>query len=92
MGSRHTEQPAKQSHRPVEKVSDIQVFLTRLNAQESQYPCVGAYVLPTEAWGVCCWQARPRRIRGEIALPPMPIIILHRSNYHVGLQRQPWGF
>ena len=43
-------------NRPVEKVSwdDIQVFLTRLNAQEAgNIPAGWAYVLPTGAVGVC---------------------------------------
>ena len=57
-------------NRPVEKVSwdDIQVFLTRLNAQESgNIPAGWAYVLPTEAqWSMPAGPARPRHIRGEI--------------------------
>ena len=44
-------------NRPVEKVSwaDAQIFLTRLNAQQSaNIPAGWAYVLPTEvAMGIC---------------------------------------
>ena len=50
---------------PVEKVSweDIQVFLTRFNAQEKvNVPAGWAYVLPTEAqWSMPAGQARPQK-------------------------------
>ena len=59
-------------NRPVEKVSwdDIQVFLTRLNAQEAgNIPAGWAYVLPTKPSGsMPAGPAQPQRILGETRL------------------------
>ena len=66
----HAEQLAGNPDRPVEKVSweDIQVFLTRLNAQEAgNIPAGGRMYCPRKPSGsMPAGQARPRRTRGEI--------------------------
>ena len=67
-------------NRPVEKVSwaDAQIFLTRLNAQQSaNIPAGWAYVLPTESqWEYACRAGRPRHTHGGRQLPVRMRIII----------------